>query len=109
MKKNVMFFIPTLIVAVLLFMLRVTGMKTHIILSVAGLLILVAYALVTRKSWKNTALEVVERIFYAIALITGIMLMNIHGIPILSIVHKISATLFAVMLLVTEIHKAIKK
>ena len=50
MKKKLLFLIPMLIIAVLLFMLRATGMKVHIALSVAGVLILVAYTLATKKN-----------------------------------------------------------
>ena len=109
MKKNLLFVIPLIAVAVLLFMFRATGIIAHIAVSVAGLVLLVAYAVTTKKSWKCPALEVLERIFYAVALITGVVLMNVHGIAAISLVHKISATLFAVLLIVTEIHKAIKK
>ena len=35
--------------------------------------------------------------------------MNVHGIAAISIIHKIGAVLFVVLLVVTEIHKAIKK
>ena len=41
MKKKVLFLIPMIIVAVLLFMLRATGMKVHIAVSVVGLVLLV--------------------------------------------------------------------
>ena len=84
-------------------------MTAHIAVSVIGLLILVAYAVATKKEWKCPALEVLQRVFYAIALITGVVLMNVHGVAAVSIVHKISAVLFAVLLVATEIHKAIKK
>ena len=109
MKKNVLFLIPMIIVAVLLFLLRTTGMKVHIAVSVIGLVLLIAYSLATKKAWKNPALEILQRVFYAIALITGVVLMNVHGVEIISIVHKISAILFAVLLIVCEIHKSIKK
>ena len=109
MKKNLLFVIPMIVAAVLLFMLRATGMTAHIIVSVIGLAILVAYALTTKKSWKCPALEVLERVFYAVALISGVVLMNVHGIAALTLVHRISAVLFVVFLVVTEIHKAIKK
>jgi hypothetical protein len=49
MKKNLLFTIPMIIVAVLLFMLRATGIKVHIALSVLGLVILLLYALATKK------------------------------------------------------------
>ena len=109
MKKNLLFLSPMVIVAVLLFMLRATGMTAHIAVSVVGLVILVAYALSTKKTWKCPALEIIHRVFYAVALITGVVLMNVHGIAAVSIIHKISATLFAVVLIVTEIHKSVKK
>ena len=109
MKKNVLFLIPMLAVAILLFMLRATGMKVHIAVSVVGLVILVAYALATKKDWKCPALEILQRVFYAVALITGVVLMNVHGIAVVSAIHRISAVLFAVLLVAAEIHKAVKK
>ena len=109
MKKNLLFIIPMLVVAVLLFMLRATGMKVHIAVSLVGLLILIAYTIKTKKEWKNPLLEILQRVCYGIALITGALLMNVHGVLAISIVHKISAVLFVVLLIVAEIHKAIKK
>ena len=109
MKKKMLFLIPMVVVAVLLFMLRTTGMKVHIAVSFVGIVILIGYTLATKKAWKKPALEILERVFYAIALITGVVLINVHGIAVISIVHKISAVLFAVLLIVTEIHKTIKK
>ena len=109
MKKNVLFLIPMVIVAVLLFMLRATGMKAHIIVSVVGLALLVAYTVATKKDWRKPVLEILQRVFYAVALITGVVLMNVHGIAFVSILHKICAVLFVVFMLDTEIHKAIKK
>lgn len=109
MKKNAVFLILLIAVAVLLFMLHFTGMTAHIIVSVLGLLLLVMYTFATKKEWAKPVLEILERVFYAIALITGVVLMNVHGIAAVSIVHKISAVLFVVALLVCEIHKMIKK
>lgn len=109
MKKNVLFLIPMVIVAILLFMLRTTGMTAHIIVSVIGLAILVAYTVATKKDWKCPALEILERVFYAVALISGIALKGGCTFVAMPIAHKIGAVLFAVLLVVTEIHKAIKK
>ena len=109
MKKNVLFLIPMIAVAVLLFLLRMTKMPVHIGVSVVGLLILIAYTVATKKEWKCPALEIAMRVFYAVALITGVVLMNVHGIAAVSIVHKVGAVLFAVLLLATEIHKIAKK
>ena len=109
MKKKLLFLIPMIIVAVLLFMLRATGMTAHIAVSVVGLVLLIAYTVATKKEWKNSALEILQRVFYAIALITGVVLMNVHGIAAISIIHKISAVLFVILLVVTEIQKIVKK
>ena len=109
MKKKLLFLIPMIIVAVLLFMLRATGMTAHIAVSVVGLALLIAYTVATKKEWKNPALEILGRVCYGIALITGVVLMNVHGIAAISIIHKISAVLFVILLICAEIHKAIKK
>ena len=109
MKKNVLFLIPMVVVAVLLFLLRATGMKVHIALSVIGLVLLVAYTIATKKEWRKPVLEILQRVFYAIALITGVVLMHVHGVLAISIVHKVSAVLFAIFMLDTGIHKIIKK
>ena len=68
-----------------------------------------SYTVATKKEWKNPALEILQRVCYGIALITGVILMNVHGIAAISIIHKVSAVLFAILLVGTEIHKAIKK
>ncbi|MEE0840158.1 MAG: hypothetical protein U0L72_06385 [Acutalibacteraceae bacterium] len=109
MKKKILFLIPMLLVVVALFLLRATGMTAHIVVSVVGLVLLIAYTVATKKEWKNPALEILQRVFYAIALITGVVLMNVHGIAAVSIIHKISAVLFVILLADVEIHKAIKK
>ena len=109
MKKNILFLIPMLLVVVALFLLRATGMKVHIAVSVIGLALLIAYTIATKKEWKKTSLEILQRACYGIALITGVVLMNVHGIPAVSVIHKISAVLFAVLWIGVEVHKAIKK
>ena len=109
MKKKVLFLVPMLIVAVLLFMLRATGMKVHIAVAAIGLILLVAYTISTKKEWRNPALEILQRVFYAIALITGVVLLNVHGIAVVAIIHKVSAILFLILLAYVEIYKAIKK
>lgn len=109
MKKNILFLIPMLLVVVALFLLRATGMEVHIAVSVIGLVLLIAYTIATKKEWKKPALEILQRVCYGIALITGVVLMNVHGIPAISIIHKVSAVLFAVLWISVEVHKAIKK
>ena len=109
MKKNILFLIPMLLVVVALFLLRATGMTAHIAVSVVGLVLLIAYTVATKKEWRNPALEILQRVCYGITLITGVVLMNVHGIAAISIIHKISAVLFVIILADVEIHKAIKK
>ena len=97
MKKNIVFSALILAVAALLCLLKVTGLTAHIILSVIGLALLVVYAVATKKEWKKPALEILMRVFYAIALITGVVVMNVPGVAVVAIVHKASAALFAVL------------
>ena len=107
MKKDLIFAPAMIIIGVLLFLLKATGMTAHIAISAIGVLVLIAYAVLTKKEWKLPALEVIMRAFYGIALITGIVIMNVHGIVALSIVHKISAALFVLLLVILFIHKLI--
>ena len=106
MKKDLIFTPVMLIIGVLLFLLRATGMKLHIAISVLGILVLIAYTVLTKKEWKIPALEILMRAFYGIALITGIVIMNIHGIVALAIIHKISAVLFMALIIVLLVYKA---
>ena len=108
MKKDLIFTPITLAIGILLFLLRATGMTAHIVISVIGVLVLVAYALFTKKDWKIPALEIVMRAFYGIALITGIVMMNVRGIAAFAVIHKISAALFVILLVFLFVHKLIK-
>lgn len=105
MNKNRIFLIAMVLVSVLLFLLRVTGLTAHIIVSVAGLAVMIPLTIATRKEWKIPALEVIMRVMYLVAIVTGGMLMKIHGVAALGIVHKIGAALFAILLLVLYIPK----
>ena len=105
MKKDLIFTPAMLLIGVLLFLLRATGMTAHIAISVVGVLVLIAYTVLTQKDWKIPALEIVMRMFYGIALITGIVIMNVHGIAAVSIIHKASAVLFMALIIVLLTHK----
>ena len=109
MKKDIIFAPIMLLVGFLLFLLRCTGMPVHIAVSVAGVLILIAYTVITKKEWKIPALEILMRGCYGIALITGIVIMNVHGIAALSIIHKVSAVLFMALLVVLLTYKLATK
>ena len=100
MKKDLIFAPAMLLIGILLFLLRATGMTAHIAISVAGILCLAAYTVATRKNWARPALEVLMRAFYGIALISGIVIMKVHGLDVLAIIHKASAALFVVSLAV---------
>lgn len=105
MKKDLIFAPIMLLVIILLALLKVTGLGAHIGIAVVGVLALGAYTSLTKKTWKIPALEIIMRACYGIALITGIVLMNVQGIAALAIVHKVSAALFAVLLIVLFVHK----
>ena len=109
MKKDFIFAPILLVIAVALFLLKVTGIGAHIAVSVAGIAVLVAYSVLTKKEWKLPALEIVMRAFYGIALVTGVVIMNVHGIVALAIVHKASAALFAFLLVVLSLSKIFAK
>ena len=107
MKKDLIFAPIMLLIGVLLFLLRATGMPAHIVISVIGVLVLIAYTVLTKKEWKIPALEILMRAFYGVALITGIVIMNVHGIVALALIHKVSAVLFLAMLVVLLVSKAV--
>ena len=109
MKKDLIFAPIMLAIGVLLFLLRATGMTAHIIISIVGVVALIAYTVATKKTWKLPALEVIMRVFYGIALITGIIIKNVHGIAALSIAHKASAALFALLLVILPVQKLLAK
>ena len=100
MKKDLIFTPVLLIIAVILFLLKTTGLGAHIAVSIIGVLVLGVYTSLTRTEWKIPALEVIMRAFYGIALVTGIVIMNVHGIAALAIIHKVSAALFVLLLVV---------
>jgi hypothetical protein len=97
------------IVSVLLFLLRYTGLVPHIIVSVIGLVLMISLTVKNTKSWKIPALEVIMRFAYLVAIITGGLIMKIHNVPMLSIAHKIGAVIFVILLLILYIPKVIKK
>ena len=107
MKKDFIFAPILLVLGIVLGLLKVTGMIPHIIVSVVGTLVLIAYTVLTIKEWKLKPLEIAYRASYGIALIPGIILKaGVHALP-LSIVHKVTAILFVVLLVATIIHKII--
>lgn len=107
MKKDMIFAPILLIIGVLLFLLKTTGLTAHIAISVAGIVALAVYTVLTKKEWKITALEIIMRASYGIALISGIVIMNVHGIAVLAVLHKVFAALFVLLLVVLFVHKLI--
>ena len=96
-----------LLIGILLFLLKATGMTAHIVISVIGVFVLVAYAVLTKKEWKIPSLEILMRVCYGIALISGIVIKSVHGIAVLSAIHKVGATLFVLLLVILFVHKLI--
>ena len=108
MKKDIIFAPAMLVIGFWLFLLKATGLTAHIIISVIGVLTLIAYAVLTKKDWKIPALEVLMRVFYGIAFISGIVIMNVHGIAALAVIHRACAVLFIVALVILFAHKLIQ-
>ena len=73
MKKDLIFSPVLLAIGAALFLFRLTGEAVHIAISVVGLALLIVYAVLTKKDWRIPALEIIMRLCYAIALITGIV------------------------------------
>ena len=94
-----------IVVSALLFLLRMTGLTVHIAVSVLGLAIMIPITVMTRKEWKIPALEVIMRVMYLVAIVTGGVLMKVHGVAALGIVHKIAAAAFVILLMVLYIPK----
>ena len=107
MKKDLIFAPILLVLGIALFLLRFTGMPAHIAISVVGIAVLVVYTVLAKNNWKIPALEIIMRALYGVALITGIVVMNVEGIVALGIVHKASAALFVASLAALLIHKLI--
>ena len=105
MTKNRFFLIAMLAVSVMLALLSKTGMPAHIGISLAGLAVMIPITVMTRKAWKIPTLEVIMRVMYLVAIVTGGVMMKVHGIAPLGIAHKVAAGLFVVLLLVLYIPK----
>lgn len=109
MKKDLVFAPILTLLAASLFFLKFTGIIAHIAISVVGAIVLIVYTVLTKKEWRIHALEIVMRVLYGIALITGIIAMNVTGIMALGIIHKISAVLFLAAIIVVLATKLASK
>lgn len=107
MKKDFIFAPILIIVGILLFLLKATGIAAHIAISVVGLAALVVYAVLTKREWKIPQLEIVMRVCYGIALVTGIVIMNVAGLTVLAALHKLFAVFFLILLVGLFVHKLI--
>ena len=107
MKKDLIFAPIMLVIGILLFLLKATGLTAHIAVSVVGVLLLIVYAVLTKKEWKIPALEILMRLFYGLALVSGIVIMNVMGVAVLAVLHKVFAALFVVLLVILFLHKVI--
>ena len=108
MKKDMIFAPAMLLIAILLFLLKATGMTAHIAISVIGVLVLAVYTSATRKTWKIPALEIAMRAFYGIALITG-GVVKANQVAAVAVVHKVCAALFVVLLIVLFVMKLLAR
>ena len=109
MKKDLIFAPILLLIGVALCLLRLTGMTAHIAVSVVGVGALVVYTVLTKKEWKLPVLEIIVRVFYGIALISGVVMLNVHGIAAIAIMHKVSEVLFMALIIVLLSYKLATK
>ena len=107
MKKDLIFAPALLVIGVLLCLLKVTGLTAHIIISVVGIAVLIAYTAATVKEWKLPAGEIAMRVLYGLALISGVVVNIVKTLTAVAIAHKICAILFVVALIVVFVHKLI--
>ena len=105
MNKNRIFLLSMVLVSILLFLLSFTGLVAHIIISVVGLAVMIPLTIKTVKDWKIPALEIIMRAMYFVTIVTGGIMMKVHGIMALNIGHKVGAALFLVLLLALYIPK----
>lgn len=112
MKKDVIFSAALLIIGAALAAFRATGFIAHVIISLVGLVCLIVYTVLERKSWPPSIPELITRICYAVALISGVALMRIESAGALAaaigIAHKLFAVLFVVFLVISLVLKARK-
>ena len=109
MKKDLIFAPILTLLAASLFFLKFTGIAPHIAISVVGAIVLIVYTVLTKKEWQIKALEIIMRALYGVALITGIVVMNVAGIVALGIIHKVSAVLFLVAIIALLVTKLAAK
>ena len=74
-------------------------------LAFVGVATLIAYSVLTKKDWRIPPAEILMRVFYGIALITGIVMMSLSGVAAVAVAHKVCASLFALLLVALTVHK----
>ncbi len=103
MNKRLILFIGAVLTCVALFLLRFTTMSGHIAISIAATLVLILYTIADKKNWKIPVLEIVLRISFGIAMISGVVMKaGVYNSGI-SIAHKITAALYLLVLVITFI------
>ena len=110
MIKTILYAIFMTIISILLFLLKVTGMKLHIALGILAVIITIVYTLLIRKnlkeySKKSLVMEILMRICLAVALISGFLLKPFKAVFVISIIHKMAAIFFVILLFVININK----
>lgn len=105
----------TLVLCVLLFLERLTGEIAHVVLGMILVVITVAHLCRQMKKMKHQKLpiRVVDQILIAATLVmvfSGIMMHPLHGVMLLKILHKLSAVVFVVGIIIHMVqHKERKK
>ena len=94
MKKDMIFAPAMLLICILLSLAETTGKIAHIAISVVGILVLIAYTVLTKKEWKNPAMEIITRVCYGLALISGVVYKIFEDVTAVGIAHRVTSGAF---------------
>lgn len=102
--KNKIFFAVSLVLCVLLFAIRLTGAKWHVVLGVILTVMMVKHTCtrMARMKKQKTAIRVVDQVLLAALasmFVTGMLIHPLHGMLVAKMVHKLSAVVFVLAML----------
>lgn len=106
MKKDLIFAPALLLVGVVLFSLKMTGLPVHIAVAFIGALILAAYTALCRRDWNFPAIEIGMRAAYGVTLVLGVVI-KIRYVAALAVLHRLGGVLFVLSVLLLLLSKVI--
>lgn len=114
-RNKKLFWVVTLVLCVLLFLERMTGEMIHAVL---GVILIVICAIHMNKRFairkhRKAAIQAVDWVLavsLAVLFVTGLLIHPLHGILFIKILHKLSAVLFVLGIIVHLVqHRNVKK